>query len=229
MTTLPKWWHRGAGLLLVAGSVSMGPSSIAQTRPAAKPAAPLSADQIRQRAASIKEARGLLNDPEPTIRMAAFDQMTNSNDTVLQEVAYETAFSSGDASLRTFALRRRLMQMASVAVEITEVVLDPRRTDRSPASEVASRNVTWFVAATDEKSGVLIVSERPATETDARRAGTSITVSGLTVAINGRNAYPGCQGAMRLDDSNVLVGQMTCTGIPVNGSQPILKIRAQVT
>lgn len=64
-----------------------------------------------------------------------------------------------------------------------------------------------------------------------KNVNTHLAIAGLSVTINDNAGPPYCQGAMRLDDSNVLVGQMICRGITAGDSYNLVtaKIRARVT
>ena len=199
--------------------------------PSSVPVAPSSSDQIRAHAARIKEARALLDDREPSVRLAALDDMTNSNDAVMQEVAYEAGFSSADGAMRALALKRRLMHMSSLTVEVIDIVSDAKRAQNAqPGAERYTRTVTWQILFTDERNGTLWIGDRRLSEAEVKNINTTLTVSGLVVTISDNSGPPYCQGAMRLDDGNQLTGQMTCRGLVTGDSyNPVtVKVRARV-
>ena len=216
-------------LLAIATASALGQVRPPGSAPSATPSSSISSDQIRARAAKMSEARALLNDPDPSVRMAALDEMTKSSDIALQEVAYEVGFSSADSSMRALALRRRLVTMSSLSLEITDIVNDPHRAANAQGDKYA-KSVTWQLLYPDERSGMIYIGQRKLSEAEAKNVGSVITVSGMYVTIAGIQIPPYCQGSVHLDEGNALVGQMTCRGL-VDGDpydQVTVKVRGRV-
>ncbi len=190
-----------------------------QPAPVATAATP---DAIRAQASRIGELRQLLADRDPSTRYAAFDKMTDSSDPAAQELAYDAAFSSAEGAMRALALRKRLMHMATVTVEITDVTSDPLRSRHANAGqEVYIRVASTPVVGTDEANGVLVLSRngRPANAEDLRRMESFVTISGLNVGL--KNVGQECDGTLRLDDTNTLVGSLSCRGLVPGDGTPL--------
>lgn len=63
-------------------------------------------EAARSKAAKIDELKKILNDPDPTLRFAAFDAMLASEDPLMRDLAIQTGMDSTDSVMRGMALRR---------------------------------------------------------------------------------------------------------------------------
>ncbi|MFC1520332.1 hypothetical protein ACFL6Z_11540 [Pseudomonadota bacterium] len=75
------------------------------------------ADQIKKRAGNIGEVKALLNNSDPSIRMAALDTMLKSDDTAMRETAYSMGLNSADDTLRAIALRNKFNDLKVLHVQ----------------------------------------------------------------------------------------------------------------
>jgi hypothetical protein len=186
----------------------------------------VSADQIRGRAAKLKEMRDLLADKEPTVRLAAFSQMVDSEDTDAQEMAFDFGFSSADAAILNIALKKRLLRMSSFTVEVTKYGGDwIARETKAGRGVTIPNSISWKIDAKDMNAGILWFGVN---NNEAR--GGSVSISGKSVSIrtDGNWASPGCRGTFILNDSNELTGPLSCSGFAGSNETTLLEVRMRV-
>lgn len=183
-----------------------------QTLRAASP----SADQIRERAARIKELRGLLNDADANLRLAAFDEMVKSCDVAMQDVAFEVAFNSAEQGMRSLALRQRLVRLNSLTLELAH----PPGTAADGQPPPMNGRITLAFNHRDEANGVVGISAKAARIEDPKDMkdvlGT-VRAMGLELVIDATRmggAWNHCSGRLRLGNAGQLAGTLSCYGLP---------------
>ena len=198
------------------------------TEKGTKPPLPdFSADQVRGRAAKLKEMRDLLSDKEPTVRLAAFSQMVDSEDTDVQELAFDFGFSSADAAIRSIALKKRLLRMSNFAVEVIKYGGDWIAKDIKQGRGVTiPTTISWKIGAKDRNTGFLAFGFHNG---EAKGGGVSISGKNVSIQTDGNfSGSPACSGTLTLNDSNELVGPLSCTGVASTGATTLLEVRMRV-
>ena len=195
----------------------------------------MTADGIRVNAAKLKEFRDLLNDKEPAVRLQALNDLTEQSDPAAQELAFDIAFSSADNAMRSLALRKRMMRLANIDLEIVEArsegILKAQNEGRQ---NPVPTSFGWLVVAADTADGVLKLHDnnRQFSPDQLRTLPSTVSVSGTTISISTRNIDPTCDGMLRMDDTNQLSGTMTCLGSRVgsrdNVDKVLMKVRMRV-
>ena len=209
-------------------SLSLAPWPLAaQTSSAA------TADQIRARAARLKELRDLLNDREPTVRLAAFSELVNSPDPTSQELGFEAGFNSADGAIRALALRKRLARASTISVEVLESGGEwVAKTMKEGKPTPVPPNFGWNVIQVDESAGVLKLHERRELNPEQlRNVQSRVMTSGLTMVIATRGYRPDCDGTLVMGEGNILTGMMACwaSGFEGPGGEKVpLKVRMRV-
>ncbi|QFU01488.1 hypothetical protein FIU83_07525 [Halomonas sp. THAF5a] len=101
-------WTRAIALLLALG---------------AAPAMAMDMDQLeaaKERAGMLDQVRTLLADESASVRLAVFEEVMKSDDSVLRSMALESAFSSDDERLETAGLRQLFEDRELLSVELIE-------------------------------------------------------------------------------------------------------------
>jgi hypothetical protein len=79
------------------------------------------AQDFKQRAAEIQKWRTTFNDPDPTIRLAALEQITRNNkDPSLRALAIESTLKAGDSGVQAAAVLHLFIGMKSLNVAAVE-------------------------------------------------------------------------------------------------------------
>lgn len=73
---------------------------------------------IQQKAAKINEAKGLLNNPDPTVRLAVIEAMIESDDLAMRELGYQAGFANDDDAVRAITLRKRFKELKNLRLEL---------------------------------------------------------------------------------------------------------------
>ena len=127
--------------------------------PAAPAVAP-SAERIRAQAQRIKEFRDLLADRDPTVRLAALDEMLKSNDAAAREIAFEAGLGSAEPTMRALALRTRIFAMKSVVVELENRNKLPDEQWQVLMAHFGGPTHTFGLSKPDPQTGNILVNER---------------------------------------------------------------------
>jgi len=163
-----------------------------------------STDAIRARAQRLREARALLNDPDPIVRLAALNEMLKSGDPAERQLGTTLGFASADHDLRALALRQRLQPPTELSFDL--VGSTKQATEELARGEVGSHLVVRVETFTEATGLMKILT---------RFGYGSAQVSGTSVSINARI----CRGNFRLGDAGTLTGSLTCifsSGRPVS-------------
>jgi hypothetical protein len=207
---------------MASASIAVNAPAVAQTAvrdcaAAQNPrAATPSADQIRERAARIKELRGLLDAADVNLRLAAFDEMVKSCDVAMQEVAFEVAFNSAELGMRSLALRQRLVRLSGLTLELAH---PPGKAADGQPPPMDGR-ITLAFNHRDEANGVVGISAKAANIEDPKDMkdvlGT-VRAMGLELVIDATRLGAGwnhCSGRLRLGNAGQLAGTLSCYGLP---------------
>jgi hypothetical protein len=170
---------------------------VATTLTSANVVAESLADQIKKRAGVIGEVKALLNNSDPSIRIAALDTMLKSNDTAMRETAYSMGLNSADDTLRAIALRNKFneLKVMHIAISLPEGADEKVKKVFNDYGGALSLNIKSY----DEKTGRFVFNTRFVNGKDGN-------VSGL--ALQFESKY--CQANMAFNEESVYSGSMTC-------------------
>jgi hypothetical protein len=166
-----------------------------------------SEDDIRAHAADISKKRHLLEDKDPNVRAAALEDMIKSPDPATQEIAYEVGFSTAEISLRSIALRYRILRRGAFVVDVRDFVSGDRKNFQAMPA-----HLSFPIQAVDEVRGLGFINYRAIKEQSdivgqVSVAGQDVT---LTVPIGSGNTILPCTGHFHLGDAGALDGTLTC-------------------
>jgi len=176
---------------IAAPSIQQAIAQPAAQRPQTKASEKPTAELVRESAQRIKEYQRLLNDPDPTVRLAALDLMINSDDAVTRETGFEAGFSSADRLMRSLTLRAKILSSKECVIEIGQL---KTKTGNQYSS---GQRVRLRFTEVDLKRGEL--GER----------GDTCRVSGLDVVIS-IGSYTAAR--LRLGDDATLTGTLSYSG-----------------
>lgn len=149
------------------------------------------AEQAWASAQQIKEWQATLRDPDATVRLSALNNLLNSDDPALREIAYEAGFASADRNMRALVLRTRVLTAKSLVFELEPLA------NATPAElqfiKAQGAQASTFLVEPDPKSGEFRTRWGP-----ARVAGTGLSIQGA------------CNGRLELGDGAVLAGNVSC-------------------
>jgi len=195
----------------------MGPRSTAATvalvslldAGSAFPADPLpNAAAIKERGARLGELKGLLADKDPSVRVAAFQSMTESQDRAARKLAIDMAITSDDPTLQGLALRYTIGDMNNIVIELDQEALK-KEAFKEFVKKYGDRyaiNITSFDYGTGKFSGGYVVP-----------------VSGGTLRLTGQiggTAFQfvssGCSGNFHFDSGSraEFKGTISCETLP---------------
>jgi hypothetical protein len=155
-------------------------------------------ERVRARSQKMNEYRALLRNPDPTIRLAALDEMTKSNDPAVRELAFEAGFATADSAMRALALKAKLAQTANLMLEFK----DADNLDKATKKWIAGKGgrMAIKVVSVEERSGQLNVRW-------ANHKGSG-QVSGTVVNFS---VYT-CKATFQLAEEPELQGEFVCRG-----------------
>ncbi len=179
----------GLALALAAGPASAQKVDIAAIKSAAAGSA-----------SEFAELQALLRDPDPNLRLAAFDAMVSHGDPSLYEIAISTSIADSDEVVRARALWEILSRNATLLV-----LVDPEGTaddaTRKALAEAYQGRISFQVGNTiKERNCINLYYTR-----DDCVATFNLTVNGTRVAF--------VYGSMSLDGSLTLDGDATLRGV----------------
>jgi hypothetical protein len=181
--------HATASGLIVALLLFVAPGVRAQTDAEALRA------RILERSSKIDGFKALLNDPNPTVRLAAFDEMVASGDSAMREVAIEAGLNSADAPMRALAFREMIAGAKTVALNISA----PSESTKPTTNFVRNNPVVPIhIESVDRVTGHAEVKW-------GSYKGTG-QLTGLRLTFDVRR----CTVQLDLDDENQVTGTTTC-------------------
>ena len=155
---------------------------------------------IRAQAGQYNEFKELLNSPDQSLRIAAFDGMVNSGDPALRDIAIDEALANADVTMQSLAFREVIMGLDSVNFAMTLP---------DNASENTKKNITAWGGAyflklskKDKKLG-----QFSGGSTDFKNSMKG-NISGLELSFVSKV----CSGKASLVDGAVLQGVISCDG-----------------
>ncbi|MEQ8859936.1 MAG: hypothetical protein RIC56_14935 [Pseudomonadales bacterium] len=154
-------------------------------------------EQARARARQIDEIKQVLNDPDQTVRLAAFEAMVGSGDPLMRELALDAGFASSDEVLRGQALKHAILGLEQLSITLSP---DPA------APQAVQQRVQNYL----EKTGASFILNIDTKDVDlgkgafhqAGNASRNGNVSGLVVTFD----YQYHTGELHLTDDNTLAG-----------------------
>lgn len=160
-------------------------------------------EAARERARKIDELKSVLNDPDPTLRLAAFDAMLTSKDSLMRDLAIQTGLDSTDSVMRGMALRHTI-----VGRDRIEFSLQPDPATPAPIQKAAQD----FIDTTGQSGFSLPLERDKADANDGRLkpsgCGGDGKVSGLLVTFR----CGAWLGEVELQDDNTLKGSLRYEG-----------------
>tara|TARA_R110000823_G_C15944668_1_gene500789 strand:+ start:488 stop:1102 length:615 start_codon:yes stop_codon:yes gene_type:complete len=153
--------------------------------------------KARERARNIEEFKGVLNDPDQNVRLAAFEVMVTNGDPLMRELALDTGFASTDQVLRALAFKYAVLGLE-------QIILTLEKADSAP------KNVQERTEAYLEKYGQKLVINIDTGEVDLNTGYFSYgnktgNISGTVMTFT----YGYYVGDLRLQDDNSLAGHVS--------------------
>lgn len=154
---------------------------------------------IDERSGQYDQLIEILQGPDPSRALAAFDVMLATNDKTLRETAIAAAFSATDERLRARALWETLMQKDSVTLSIDTAELDDEASSALDNWIGAISN--WAVFARFPDTQCLNLYRGSACEEKYH-----MSVSGLQVDLRYQGVF---EARVSLNSESILVGEVT--------------------
>lgn len=134
------WGMAAAGLLALAVAADGWAQSAAEI-----------IEQARARARQVEEIKQVLNDPDQNVRLAAFEAMVGSDDSLMRELALDAGLNSTDEVLRGMALRQAVLGLAQLTITLAVDTAAPKAIQDS-SREFLEKNGNSYVMAIDPKT-----------------------------------------------------------------------------
>ena len=154
-------------------------------------------EQGRERARQLDEVKQVLNDPDQSVRLAAFEAMVDSDDPLMRELALDTGLASTDQVLRGLALKYAVLGLEQLNIRLAP---DPDAPKESQGRVEAYLQKTGAGYTLDIDSKSIDLSRgyfhKPG------NANNSGNVSGLVLTFD----YQYYAGELHLQDDNTLAG-----------------------
>lgn len=160
-------------------------------------------DQIKKKSAELKEFRDLLNSPDSTIRLGAFDSMSKSDNMALRQMALDEGINSQDAVLRSLAFQKLIMSLKTLSMNVqTEGMnADEKKQVLGTMSELYTMSFQKF-----EKSGSSLNFR---TKDNLGGSAREANINGLK--FNWQSLR--CAGEATLQTGGLLAGNVRCSNI----------------
>jgi len=157
------------------------------------------AEQIKKRAGVIGEVKALLNNSDPSIRIAALDTMLKSDDTAMRETAYSMGLNSADDTLRAISLRNKFNELKSIHVAFT---LPDGASEKAKAKFAEfGGSLALNIKGYEEKNGRFTFSTS---------IGGNYTKDGNISGLMLQFASRYCKGNFFFNEESVYTGDITC-------------------
>lgn len=154
-------------------------------------------EQARARARQVEEIKQVLNDPDQNVRLAAFEAMVGSDDSLMRELALDAGLNSTDEVLRGLALRHAVLSLAQLTITLAVDTAAPKAIQDS-SREFLEKNGNSYVMAIDPKTRDLPTGAFSMPGNVNQRG----NVSGRVVTFK----YPYYTGELHLQEDNTLAG-----------------------
>jgi hypothetical protein len=154
-------------------------------------------EQARARARQVEEIKQVLNDPDQNVRLAAFEAMVGSDDSLMRELALDAGLNSTDEVLRGMALRQAVLGLAQLTITLAVDTAAPKAIQDS-SREFLEKNGNSYVMAIDPKTRDLSTGAFNMPGNVNQRG----NVSGRVVTFK----YPYYTGELHLQEDNTLAG-----------------------
>lgn len=167
-----------------------------------------------------------LNDPDPIVRIATFEDAIKLDDATVKRIALRTALQSKDSDLRALALRGALVSRNLIAFTLSaenEKEPDPKKQEFLTKY---SKNIAIQIEKYDFKTGELTgfcMANQSSPHTSYSVSG---NISGdnlsLKSSCNISSPYNNCTLMAKLTDSGHLKGKFYCGGSDVDANLDLL-------
>jgi hypothetical protein len=182
------------------GKVAMGLLALAIAAEGWAQSAAEIVEQARARARQVEEIKQVLNDPDQNVRLAAFEAMVGSDDSLMRELALDAGLNSTDQVLRGLALRHAVLGLAQLTLTLTVDDSAPKSTQET-TRDYLEKSGSTYVMAIDQKTKDLSTGAFNLPSYANHRG----NVSGLVVTFN----YSNYIGELHLQDDNTLAGTLS--------------------
>lgn len=154
-------------------------------------------EQARARARQVEEIKQVLNDPDQNVRLAAFEAMVGSDDSLMRELALDAGLNSTDQVLRGMALRQAVLGLSQLTITLAVDTSAPKAIQDS-SREFLEKNGSSYVMAIDPKTKDLSTGAFNLPGNTNQRG----NVSGQVVTFK----YSTHTGELHLQEDNTLAG-----------------------
>ncbi|KAA0911501.1 hypothetical protein [Pusillimonas sp. ANT_WB101] len=157
-------------------------------------------EKARAEARIHNEYKLALNDPDPGVRLAVFNQMLQQDDPGLHKLAIETGLTSADSMMRSTALKGAVLSLTQLHIKLA---VDPKSSPRQQTEakkylEQYGSAIALTMQKKDEKEGVFTASSW------------SGQVNNLQLLL----LYSNINAVLTLQDDNSLKGTLNRSNIP---------------
>lgn len=156
-------------------------------------------EQARARARQVEEIKQVLNDPDQNVRLAAFEAMVGSDDSLMRELALDAGINSTDQVLRGLALRHAVLGLSQLTITLA-VDDSASKPIQESTREFLAKNGNSYVMGIDQKTKDLSTGAFNLPASSSYRG----NVSGQVVTF--REAYH--TGELHLQEDNTLAGTL---------------------
>jgi len=165
-----------------------------------------------------------LNDPDPIVRIATFEDTMKLDDATAKRIALRTALQSKDSDLRALALRGALVGRNLIAFTLSaENEKEPNEKSQQFLKNY-SNNIPIQIEKYDFKTGILTgfcMTNLSSPNKNFRVIG---NISGDNLSFNSScdNEYRNCTLIAKLTDAGHLKGKLYCNGSDVDADLDLL-------
>jgi len=173
--------------------------------------------KIRANAGQYNEFKQLLNNPDQSIRIAAFDGMVNSGDVALRNIALDEALANTDATLQAFAFKEIIMDLRVLNFSIEKSEGISEESKKIVKQWSSTYGLTFSSKQKNKEKGSF---EGRTTDYSSSMKG---NISGLELIFSSYHQY--CMGTVTLAAGAVLKGTLACPEYNLSPVSITAKIR----
>lgn len=174
----------------------LGPILLALSLPAVADSVDEVLEQARAKAAEIEKLKNIINvEPDPNVRLAAFELMTDSGDDVMFEVAVESGLASADRLLQSAAFKAAVMSLERLHLTLA--------VDKDASEEIQGASQAYLTKEGDQYVLPFDKKDPKAGTISARYFAGEVTGTHLTYT------YGKGTGSLFLQDDDAVVGDIT--------------------
>jgi len=173
--------------------------------------------KIRANAGQYNELKQLLNNPDQSIRIAAFDGMVNSGDSALRNIALDEALANTDSTVQALALKEVIMDLDVLNFSMVLPENASEESKKVVKKWSSTYGLTFWKKKKNKEKGSF---EGRTTDDSSRLVG---NVSGLEIIFSSNSQH--CMGKVTLTAGAILKGTLACPEYSLEPTSITAKIR----